>query len=206
MNAENAAGRALTGRNGADLGKLLPQLRGVLKVFSLFAVAILTILVALPKSRIDLAAADGDELLLRLAALGSGGAAILCNPERIENYLSIRIDKKRLDGAGATILPVAVSALSQSISGSYWKFQVNAETVCKLQLQIIGRRFCDMDSARIQRLVGRRVQLQLPVPGEASFYDHGYELARDSREWSVMAWREPGWACPANVEIAAAIR
>ena len=83
---------------------------------------------------------------------------------------------------------------------------MNAETVCKLQLQVIGRRFCDMDSARTQRLVGRRVRIQLPVPGEASFYDHGYELARDSREWSVMAWREPGWACPVNVEIAAAIR
>lgn len=206
MNTARGAERALAAHYWMAPGKFLRGLLGELKILSLFAAAILAMFAALPRPRVDLAVADTDELLLRLAALGSEGAAVLCNPESIEKHLFVRIDKENLNKKEGNNSPVAVNTPGQSVFGSYWKLQANTGTVCRLQLQIAGRRFCDTDSARTQRLIGRRVQTRLAVPGEADFYDHGYELARDSRERSVIGWREPSRACPADVEIAVAIR
>jgi hypothetical protein len=206
MNIAREAERALTVHNWTASVEFLRRLLGDLKIASLFLAAILAVLAALPKSRVELAVADADELLLRLTALGSEGAAVLCDPERIEKYLSVHIDKVNLDKKNGSNSPLAVSAQDQSIRGSYWISESSTGTVCRLQLQVAGRRFCDTDSARTQRLVGRRVQSRLAVPGEPGFYDHGYELARNSGESSVIGWREPSQSCPADVEIAAAIR
>ncbi|MGJ3701842.1 hypothetical protein [Variovorax sp. AFSI2.2] len=204
MNKKRGAERAST--YWAASGKFLRRLPGVLKILPLVVAAILILLAALPRSRVDLAVADADELLLRLAALGREGAAVLCNPEGIEKYLAVRIDKENPNKKEGDSSPVAVNTPSQSVFGSYWKLQASTGTVCRLQLQVAGRRFCDTDSARTQRLIGRRVQTRLAVPGGADFYDHGYELARDSTERSVIGWRGPSRACPADVEIAVAIR
>lgn len=206
MNARSAAGYMLVVQRDVPFGKISQRLLGALKIFSLFIVAILAMVTALPRFRIDLATANSDELLLKLSALGGEGAAVLCNPKKIENYLSIRIDERGVGAATVENFPVAISSINQLVSGSYWKFQADAGTVCRLQLQIAGRRFCDTDSPRVQRLIGRRVQIQLPIPGEAGSYDHGYELARNSKEWSVIGWRELSRSCPGNVEIAAISR
>lgn len=189
------------------LGEYLRQLLGALKfpALALLAIAALAYF-SISKSPADLAIAETDELLLKLTALGRKGAVVLCNPESIEEHLSVRIDKGHLNEAGVGNSPVAVNTSNQSIFGSYSKLQSGAGTICRLQLQVVGRRFCDTDSARAQRLIGRRVQTRLAVPGEAGFYDHGYELMRDARERSVIGWREPGRSCPADVEIVAAVR
>lgn len=189
------------------LGEYLRQLLGALKfpALALLAVAALAYF-SISKSPADLAIAETDELLLKLTALGRKGAVVLCNPESIEEHLSVRIDKGHLNEAGVGNSPVAVNTSNQSVFGSYSKLQSGAGTICRLQLQVVGRRFCDTDSARAQRLIGRRVQTRLAVPGEAGFYDHGYELMRDARERSVIGWREPGRSCPADVEIVAAVR
>ncbi len=189
-----------------DSGEFLRRLLSDLKILTLLVVGLLVIFAALPKYRLDIGSADADELLLKLTELGSGGASVLCNPASIERYLSVRIDKENLIKDGGNNSSGAVSSSTQSVFGSYWKLQTKAGTVCGLQLQVTGRRFCDTDSARTQRLVGRRVQIRLPVPGEAGFYDHGYELASDSKQRSVIGWREPSQSCPSNVEIAVAIR
>lgn len=188
-------------------GEFLRQLLIALKfpALALLAVAALTYFSA-SKSPAGLAIAETDELLLKLTTLGRKGAAVLCNPESIEEHLSVRIDKGHLNKAGGSNSPVAVNTPGQSVFGSYSKLQSGTGTICRLQLQVVGRRFCDTDSARAQRLIGRRVQTRLAVPGEAGFYDHGYELMRDARERSVIGWREPGRSCPADVEIVAAIR
>jgi hypothetical protein len=189
------------------LGEYLRQLLGALKfpALALLAIAALAYF-SISKSPADLAIAETDELLLKLTALGRKGAVVLCNPESIEEHLSVRIDKGHLNEAGVGNSPVAVNTSNQSVFGSYSKLQSGAGTICRLQLQVVGRRFCDTDSARAQRLIGRRVQTRLAVPGEAGFYDHGYELMRDARERSVIGWREPGRSCPADVEIVAAVR
>jgi hypothetical protein len=189
------------------LGEFLRQLLGALKFPALALLAAVALAYfSASKSPADLAIAETDELLLKLTALGRKGAVVLCNPESIEEHLSVRIDKGHLNEAGVGNSLVAVNTSNQSVFGSYSKLQSGAGTICRLQLQVVGRRFCDTDSARAQRLIGRRVQTRLAVPGEAGFYDHGYELMRDARERSVIGWREPGRSCPADVEIVAAVR
>lgn len=202
MNAEDVVTRAFAWRDHFASSEFSRRLIGAVKIFFVCVVAAVAVFTALPRSRVGLVSADSDELLLTLAALASEGAATLCDPGRIERYLSIRIDTSGLTNARANDAPVAVSAVGPPISGKYWKFQAATDTVCRLQLQVAGRRFCDTDSARTQRLVGRRVQTLLPIPGEAGFYDHGYELVRNSKERSVIAWRQPSPSCPVNIEVA----
>ena len=205
MNTASGAERALIVHNCTASREFLRRLLGDLKILSLFVAAILAVLAALPKSPVELAVADADELLLRLTALGSEGAAVLCDPRRIEKYLSVRINSAP-NKKGENNSPLVVDSPNQSVFGSYWISQASTGTVCRLQLNVAGRRFCDTDSARTQRLIGHRVQNQLAVPGEYGFYDHGYELSRDSKERSVIGWREPSRSCPTDVEIAVAIR
>lgn len=206
MSIERGAVRAQAARYWVVSRKLLHRFVDVFKISSLFVAAILMLIAALPKSPTDLEIADADDLLLKLTALGREGAVVLCDPGSIEKYLSVHIDQERLSKNGGNNSPVAVNARSQPVFGNYWKFRAGTSTVCRLQLQVSGRRFCDTDSARTQRLIGSRVQTRLPVPGEADFYDHGYELARDSRERSTIGWRHPSQSCPAEVEIAVATR
>ncbi|WP_354401582.1 hypothetical protein [Variovorax sp. OAS795] len=203
MDKERWAKAAL--RRGHLKRKFWGRISGALTLLLLVIAAALALLIALPSFRIEeLADANADELLLRLATLGREGSAVLCDPDRIERYLSVRIDKRYLNkNAGNS--PMGVNATNQSIVGSYWKHPTSTGTICKLRLQIVGHRFCDTDSARTQRLIGRRVQTQMPVPDETGFYDHGYELTRDSKENSVIGWREPSQLCPADIEIAVAI-
>jgi len=206
MNTARGAERALTVHNWKASAEFLRRLLGNLKVLSLFAAAILAVLAALPRSHVELAVADADELLLRLTALGSKGASVLCDPRRIEKYLSVNIENAGPIKKGDSNSSFVVNSPNQSVFGSYWIVQASTGTVCRLQLQVAGRRFCDTDSARTQRLIGHRVQNKLAVPGEYGFYDHGYELSRDAGETSVIGWREPSRSCPSNVEIAVAIR
>jgi len=205
MDKERWAKAAL--RHGHLKRKFWGRVSDALKLLLLVIAVALALLIALPSFRIEeLADANADELLLRLAALGRESSAVLCDPERVERYLSVQIDKRYLDKDRGNNSPVGVNAVNRSIIGSYWKNSTSTGTACKLRLQIVGHRFCDTDSARTQRLIGRRVQIHMPVPGETGFYDHGYELTRDSQENSAIGWHAPSQSCPSDVEIAAAIR
>jgi hypothetical protein len=149
---------------------------------------------------------QADELLRRLTTLSRQGANALCNPKRIEDHLSIQFRESSITRNASQDFSSLINSKDEFLSGSYSKFQAGQQTVCKLQLRMVGQRFCDTDSARAQRLVGRRLQHQLAVPGEPGFYDHGYELVQDATQRTVLGWREPGRACPVDVEIVAAMR
>jgi hypothetical protein len=205
MSTKRGTGRALAARFCIAAGEFLRQLPGVLKIFVLFATAILMLIAALPVSHSDLAGSSPDELLLRLATLGREGASVLCDPESIEKHLSLQIGIKNSKKEPRES-PASVNSTNESVSGSYWKFQAEDGVVCRLQLRIAGHRFCDTDSARTQRLIGRRVQVQLGVPGGADYYDHGYELTLDSKARSVIGWRAPSQSCSTDVEISVSTR
>ncbi len=201
MNKQRGAECALNPNHWAITEEFFRGLLDALKFPALALFAVLAVaFLALQKAPAELATAETDDLLLKLAALGREGKSVLCEPGNIERYLSIQIDRA---GAGST---AAVNASNQAVSGNYSKFQAGTSTVCRLQLQIAGHRFCDTDSARAQRLIGRRVQTGLAVPGEAGVSDHGYELTRDPKERSLIGWREPSRSCPADVEVVVAVR
>ena len=201
MNKQRGAECALNPGHWAIAEEFFRELLNALKFPALAFLAVFAVaFLALQKAPTEFAAAETDDLLLKLAALGREGKTVLCDPGNIERYLSIQIDKA---GTGST---AAVNTPNQVVSGNYSKFQSGTSTVCRLQLQVAGHRFCDTDSARAQRLVGRRVQTGLAVPGEAGVYDHGYELTRDPKERSLIGWREPSRSCPADVEVVVAVR
>ncbi|WP_418129735.1 hypothetical protein ABL849_28200 [Variovorax sp. 375MFSha3.1] len=207
MNKQRGAGCALNSGHWAITEELFRGLLDILKFPALAVFAVLVVaFLALQKSPAEFVTANPDDLLLKLAALGREGKSVLCNPENIERYLSIRIDKAGASGNATFNSAATVNAPDQTIAGNYSKFQSGASTVCRLQLQIAGHRFCDTDSARAQRLIGRRVQTRLAVPGEAGVYDHGYELTRDASERTLIGWREPSRSCPADVEVVVAVR
>lgn len=150
----------------------------------------------------DFPKAQSDELLARLTAMSRKGSAALCDPAHIENHLLVRIEEKSEKEFSSP-----VNSSDDRLSGHYSRFPAGQETVCKLRLRMAGHRFCDSDSARTQRLIGRRLQRQMAVPGESGFfYDHAYELAQDATQRMVLGWRETGRMCPVDVEVVGTMR
>lgn len=149
---------------------------------------------------------EADELLQKLLTLSRKGGAALCDPEHIESHLLVRMDGNSEDRKFGEEFSSSINSKGRLLSGEYLKLQAGPQTVCKLRLRVAGQRFCNTDSARTQRLVGRRLQHQLPVPGEPGFYDHGYVLVQDATQRTVLGWRKPDQACPVDVEVVAAMR
>ncbi|MBT2321738.1 hypothetical protein J7E62_05105 [Variovorax paradoxus] len=153
----------------------------------------------------DLAVADADELLQKLATLARAGNAVICDPAILERTLSIRIDDHvadRVDDHISSALVAPANALSSATSGTYSKFRFASKTICRLDLRFDNRRFCDSDSARVQRLLDSRVQPSLAMIGEAGVYSHGYSFTNERRERSIIGWRQPARSCPSEIEIA----
>ncbi len=200
MSEQTNAARLATGAPRQATGKYLKRWFDAFK----FPVAAAFLVIAFVFA--DLPESKSDDLLLKLTVLSRKGAVALCNPAHIENELSVQIDgnskNREFNGNFSSI----GNSPNQLLSGNYSKFQAGELTVCKLQLRVAGRQFCGSDSARTQRLIGRRVQPRMPMLGEPGFYDHGYELAHDATQRTVLGWREPAGACPAAVDIVAAVR
>lgn len=181
-------------------GKISKKLLGALKLSALPAFLIISFLAVSPSKSAP------EELLLNLMAMSHKGAVALCNPAHVESNLLLQIDGNFENRDFGEKFTSQINSKNKVLSGNYSKFQDGPQTVCKLRLRVAGHRFCDTDSARTQRLIGRRLQHQLAVPGEPGFYDHGYELVQDATQRTVLGWREPGQACPVDVEVVAAIR
>ncbi len=197
---------ALMGSHSLIFKKLSQLLLNVLKLFvlTLFGAIILEFF-SLPKNPRNFPFADADEIVLRLAALGRQGAVVLCNLQSIEAHLAVRIEKTQLLNEGFPNSDFLKTA-GRTVYGIHSKSESNGHNVCRLQLRIAGHRFCDADSARMQRLLGRRVQTRLAMLDSPGFYDHGYELANDAGKRTVIGWREPSRSCPVDVEIVTASR
>lgn len=207
MNEKRGAGAVLVTGHPAICGQFPRSLLDTLKLPALATIgAIFLALLILREPSASLVFAEADEILLRLTALGREGAAVLCNPQSIERRLSVRIDENSLNKGSVSNFSNFAEMPKQAVFGSYSKFQSNGSTICRLQLRVSGHRFCDTDSARVQRLIGRRLQPRLATLDESGIYDHGYELLRDARTRTVIGWREPGRSCPADVEIVTASR
>ncbi|MET3497684.1 hypothetical protein [Variovorax boronicumulans] len=147
-----------------------------------------------------------DRMVLQLAALGRNDSRSLCDLKAIGEVLSIHAEENSKVPSSNSFFSVALRSPDGAMSGVHTRFQRGSDTVCRLQLRIEGHRFCNADSARLQRLIGRRVQSRLAMLYEPGFYDHGYELLRDDAKTILLGWREPGSSCPAEAEIVGAFR
>lgn len=150
----------------------------------------------------DFPKTESDELLAKLAAMSRKGSAALCDPAQIEKDFLVRID-----GKSEKEFSSSVNSSDDRLSGNYSRFAAGQQTVCKLRLRMVGHHFCNTESARTQRLIGRRLQHQMAVPGESGFfYDHAYELAQDATQRMVLGWRETARMCPVDVEVVGTMR
>lgn len=147
-----------------------------------------------------------DRLVLKLATLGRNEGRVLCDLKAIGEVLSIHVEKNSKNLSDRRFFSSAVRSPDGAMAGVYTRYQRGADTVCKLQLRIEGHRFCTADSARLQRLIGRRLQSRLAMLHEPGFYDHGYVLFHDHAKTILLGWHELGSSCPAEVEIAGALR
>ncbi len=189
-------------------GSCLVQAEGTLPGqlwLCVFAIALATVVacwVALPRS--NGAGTDTDELLQRLAKLSRDGAAVLCDPTSLEKKLHILIDDLSPERSDADVLSAVVRStgiIGNETSGTYSEFRAASRNFCRLRMHFANHRFCDSDSARVQRLLGERVRPGMPMLGEAGFYDHGYAFTPARLGKSVMGWRQPARLCPAEIEI-----
>lgn len=175
------------------------------RLFAALEFSVLATLVVIAFVFAEFPESEADEFLHKLMALGRKGGAALCDPAHIESRLLVRMDRNSESRKFGEEFSSTINSKGRSLSGEYSKFQAGPQTICKLRLRVAGQRFCNTDSARMQRLVGRRLQHQLSVPGEPGFYDHGYVLVQDVTQRTVLGWREPGQACPVDVEVVAAV-
>lgn len=199
-------------QQSAVANRIAPKFYGLRRI-QWFACAILLLFfviaifrIAIPNRRDWTVDVGSDDLLLRLAELSRGGSDLLCDARNIEKKLVVQIKNAFADKKGEGLFLIADASAQNSIFGTYSKFRVGENTVCRLQLQFALHRFCNTDNAWTQRLLGRRVQPGMQMVGEAGFYDHGYEFGRKPLERSVIAWRHSTRSCSADVEVASTNR
>jgi hypothetical protein len=147
-----------------------------------------------------------DSLLLSLAELSREGARTLCSPKALEKKLGIRIGDSDSALSDGEVVLVPITSANNSVVGTYARFPVASGAACQLKLRFARQRFCDTDSARVQRLVGARLVRRLAIPGELGAYDHGYAFARQgSEERSILGWRRPTSECLADVDLVSVV-
>lgn len=144
-----------------------------------------------------------DELLRKLAGVAREGSAVLCEPAQLQKRLPIRIADLKSGSTVDTSLTSIVSsggAPGFDATGTYSGRRAPGG-VCSLRLRFQSRPFCETDSARVQRLVGARVEFGLNVPGGADRFDHGYVFDHHYPEKTIMGWRGSARSCLAHIEI-----
>jgi hypothetical protein len=140
-----------------------------------------------------------DELLVQFAEIGRAGTAVLCDPSALKQKLKLQTRDTDSLNAGASVAEFL--STDAPIGGSFLRTEKLGATVCRLQLRFIDRPICDVRSARVERLLGSRLQLRPAMIGRSGYYDHGHAFSGPGAERSLIGWWVSDSGCSSHVEL-----